>query len=537
MLGLCAVDLRRQWCAHTRLIGSVALVTSALVCSSAGRADATTFTFTGAEQAYVVPNGVTEVSITAIGAAGGNGCQGITSQPFPGGEGARISADFDVSPGSVLYVDVGRAGTNGEPINICTNGASSGGLVGGSPSGGAGGAVGGGGGGGASEVLTVPAALSAHTSQLMVAGGGGGAGGNEGAGGNAGSSGGNGSGGGAGGPGTLTGPGAAGSVSCGTAPTAGSFGLGGAGDSQSPNDGGGGGGGGYWGGGGGGTQCGQTGSGGGGGSSYVAPWATGATAPTVTVSAAAVMINPPAPAVQLSPNGGLTFGSQPQGTLGPPHQVTVTNVGTDPLTVTGFQFSGTHSGDFVVEASTCGATLAVGDSCTIEIAFVPQAPGARAGTLVVSSDAPDAVLSLAGTGASLPQGPPGAPGATGLTGATGKTGARGATGPRGPAGKVELVTCKTVTVKVKGRRRKVVKCSGRLVSGTVKFTTSAASDTATIARGKTVYATGATIATGDGRQQLLMKALKPLRAGRYTLTVRHRVPGRSSSRRETITIT
>ena len=531
MLGVYAVDLRGRRCAFTRLVGSMALVTSAVLVFSAGRADATTFTFTGAEQTYVVPNGVTEVSISAIGAAGGNGCQGITPQPFPGGEGAQISADFGVSPGSVLYVDVGGAGTNGEPTVFCTNGASSGGLAGGSPSGGAGGAVGGGGGGGASEVRTVPAAVSAHTSQLIVGGGGGGAGANQGVGGNAGSAGGSGSGGGGGGPGTLTGPGAAGSVSCVTGPTAGSFGLGGAGDSQSPDDGGGGGGGGYWGGGGGGTACGQTGSGGGGGSSYVAPWATAATAPTVTVSTASVTINPAAPQAQLAPNGGVTFGSQPRGTLSPPQQVTVTDVGTDPLAVTGFQFNGTDSGDFVVESSTCGGTLQVGGSCTIEIAFVPQASGARTAALVVSSDAPTASLPLAGTGGSLPAGP------TGPTGAIGKTGATGATGPQGRPGKVELVTCKTVTKKVKGHRRNVVKCSGRLVSGTVKFTTSGASDTATIARGQNVYATGALIAIGGGRRQLLLKQLKPLRAGRYTLTVRHRAHGRSSARRETITFT
>ena len=120
---------------------------------------------------------------------------------------------------------------------------------------------------------------------------------------------------------------------------------------------------------------------------------------------------------------------------------------------------------------------------------------------------------------------------------TGKTGATGATGPRGQSGKVEIVTCKTVTKKVKGHRRKVQQCSGRLVSGTVKFTTSGASDTATIARGQTVYATGALITMGDGRRQLLLKQLKPLRAGRYTLTVRHRTHGRSSARRETITFT
>jgi Glycine rich protein len=527
MLRLHAVDLRRRWCVLARLIGCMALVTSAVACLGAASAEAATFTFAGAEQAYVVPNGVTEVSITAIGAAGGNGCQGITSQTFPGGEGAQISADFAVSPGSVLYVDVGGVGTNGEPSTICTNGISSGGLAGGSASGGAGGAVGGGGGGGASEVLTVPAAISARTSQLVVAGGGGGAGGNQGVGGNAGSAGANGSGGGGGGGGTLTGPGAAGSVSCGTAPTAGSFGLGGAGDSQSPNDGGGGGGGGYWGGGGGGTACGQTGSGGGGGSSYVAPSAKATKAPTVTGSAASVTIDPAAPETQLGPSGGVTFTSQPQGTLSSPQQVTVTDVGTDPLTVTGFQFNGSNPGDFVVESSTCGGTLVVGDSCTLEVAFAPQGQGARAAALVVLSNAANASLSLSGTGGSLPAGP---------TGPTGSSGATGATGPRGPAGKIELVTCKTVIKKVKGHRRKVQQCTGRLVSGTVKFRTSGLSDTATLTRGRIVYAAGTSITITNGERQLLLQRLRPLRGGRYTLTLRRHAHPRWSTRRLTITI-
>lgn len=522
MLGFYAVDVRRRRRTLARSIGSIAVLASAIACVGAARAEATTFTFTGTEQSYVVPAGVTEVSMTAIGAAGGNGCQGGAPQPFPGGEGAQIRADFAVSPGSVLYVEVGGTGTNGEPTIFCTNGTSAGGLSGASASGGAGGAVGGGGGGGASQVLTVPAAIGANTSQLIVAGGGGGAGANQGAGGNAGGPGGAGSGGGSGGGATLTGPGAAGSVSCGTAPTSGSFGLGGGGDSQSPDDGGGGGGGGYWGGGGGGTACGQTGSGGGGGSSYVAPSAIAATAPTITGTAASVTINPAAPQAQLGPAGGLTFGSQPQGTLSPPQRVTVASAGADPLSVMGFQFNGANPGDFVVEASTCGGTLALGATCTLEVAFAPQAGGARTATLLVSSNAPDASLSLAGTGGSLPAGP---------------AGATGATGPQGPPGKVELLKCKTVTKKVKGHRRNVLKCTGRLVSGPVKFTTARASDTATIARGHTVYGTGTSTAAGAGREQLVLRRLKPMRAGRYTLTLRHRGRGGWSIRRETIAIT
>ena len=48
-------------------------------------AQADTFSFTGAQQAYVVPAGVTEVAIDATGAPGGIGCLGTA-----GGHGGEI---------------------------------------------------------------------------------------------------------------------------------------------------------------------------------------------------------------------------------------------------------------------------------------------------------------------------------------------------------------------------------------------------------------------------------------------------------------
>ena len=65
-----------------------------ILLASIASAQATTFTYTGGEQAYVVPSGVTEVAIQAIGAPGGIGCLGTT-----GGAGAEITADFAVGPG------------------------------------------------------------------------------------------------------------------------------------------------------------------------------------------------------------------------------------------------------------------------------------------------------------------------------------------------------------------------------------------------------------------------------------------------------
>jgi hypothetical protein len=100
---------------------------------------------------------------------------------------------------------------------------------------------------------------------------------------------------------------------------------------------------------------------------------------------------------------------------------------------------------------------------------------------------------------------------------------------------VELITCKTVIRTVKRKRRKQQKCTGRLVSGTIKFTT-AASDHATLSRGRVIYARGTSVALGHERSQLLLADLRPLHHGRYTLTLRSRHGQHWSTRRATITI-
>jgi hypothetical protein len=419
--------------------------------------------------------------------------------------GGEISADFDVSPGSVLYVEVGGAGTGGVVSGICTGGASAGGFNGG----GAGNAVGGGGGGGASDVRTAPRVDSSSLgSRLIVAGGGGGAGANGGGGGAAGSPGVDGSGGGAGGPGTLSSGGAAGSPTCGTAPTAGGYGTGGAGDSQFPDDGGGGGGGGYWGGGGGGVMCGQTASGGGGGSSYVAPSALAATSPTTSASAPSVTITPLSATAQVTP-GNLTFAKQAQSTVSQPQVVTVTNMGNGPLTVTGLSFTGADPGDFLVSSSTCGGSVQPSLSCQIAVNFAPQAQGVRGATLKIASNDANgpASVSLSGTGGSLPQGPP------------------GKNGTPGKNGKIELVVCNKVTktVVVKGHKVKKTRqrCSARLVSGKVKFVIDGDDLGASVAHAGVVYATGYAVPEGASRYQLVLHNLRPMRPGHYTLTLRH----------------
>jgi hypothetical protein len=123
----------------------------------------------------------------------------------------------------------------------------------------------------------------------------------------------------------------------------------------------------------------------------------------------------------------------------------------------------------------------------------------------------------------------GAPGPVGPQGPIGPSGVAGAAGPagkQGPAGDIELVTCKNVTVtvikKVKGKNKKVKvtrqKCTGKLVSGTVKFTTTGAIVKATLSRAGDIYATG-TVSLNGSRAQGALKVRRRITRGRYTLTL------------------
>jgi hypothetical protein len=224
-------------------------------------------------QYWTVPAEVTEATFTLYGGAG-------AGPPGTGGNGAEVTGTLPVTPGSVLQVNVARAGKN-------TGGAFGGGGPGGWY-----------GGGGASDIRDGAYTLA---DRLLVAGGGGGSGGPSsdgpggvvvagGAGGAAGSPGEAGAsaldfcgetvpGGGGGGAGTATMGGAGGAgntpgTPCGpgSGGVGGSAGTEGSGGAGSDNRGGGGGGGYYGGGGGGGNTFAPSpvsgGGGGGGGSSY-----------------------------------------------------------------------------------------------------------------------------------------------------------------------------------------------------------------------------------------------------------------------------
>lgn len=513
----------------------------------------------GAEQCYAVPAGVSELSITAVGAEGGTGF-GVA------GFGAVVGGQVAVPPGETLYVEVGSNGS--------TNGGAD---FGGGGAGGSDGASG----GGASDVRTVSQGQSGSlASRFIVAAGGGGGGAAAtgltvgGAGGSAGAdasgdgaAGGFGGtfvppvqGGGGGGGGTLTagGAGGAGGMAStnGDAGSAGTLGAGGAGGVDF--GGGGGGGGGYYGGAGGGaggssvTGMAQGGGGGGGaGSSFVSPFVADSTIATDTTGTPEVTITPLVATLSFSPSNGLTFtGIQPMQTLSSPQTLTVMNAGTGPLQISSLTFAGNAPGDFLVSSNGCMGQIAAGASCTLGVNFAPQAPGNRTARLQIASNDPNSPASvpLAGTGGQLPQGPPGATGATGLTGATGAhgpqgpAGQNGAPGAQGPAGKIELVVChkttKGMTTHGKKHTRTVQKCTTRLVSGPVKFVIDSDDLGASVSRAGATYATGVAIpVAADSWQLVLTRHLHRLRPGRYTVTLRSRHGARRILERRPITIT
>ena len=156
---------------------SCALLT-ALTVPGAAQATTQTFTYTGGEQTFTVPAGVSVVEVLAIGGHGGsgsnapNGPGGVPGAPGslgrPGGVADEVRGQLSVTPGETLYVEVGGNGQEGLEYA---------GSEGGFNGGGEGGVLAGGG-GGASDVRTSPRAAGlSPDSRLLVAGAGGGGGG------------------------------------------------------------------------------------------------------------------------------------------------------------------------------------------------------------------------------------------------------------------------------------------------------------------------------------------------------------------------
>ena len=101
--------------------------------------------------------------------------------------------------------------------------------------------------------------------------------------------------------------------------------------------------------------------------------------------------------VSISPSS-LTFANTGVGNAGAPQTLTLTNNGGVPLQLSAVTVSGNFG--IVSGSSTCTITAAipVGGSCSMGIAFLPNAAGVLTGTVVISSNAATQTAQLNGTG-------------------------------------------------------------------------------------------------------------------------------------------
>lgn len=156
-----AVDRRGR--RAQRPIKFIATLVAAFFCASGVSAAPVVFNYTGAAQSFVVPEGVFSIEVEAWGA------QGFTSYGNAGGLGGYVTGILSVTPGQVLQINVGGAGTEATGANVLMGGGWNGGGDGAKRNGVDDAA---GGGGGATDIRVN---LFSLVDRLLVAGGGGGA--------------------------------------------------------------------------------------------------------------------------------------------------------------------------------------------------------------------------------------------------------------------------------------------------------------------------------------------------------------------------
>ena len=96
----------------------------------------------------------------------------------------------------------------------------------------------------------------------------------------------------------------------------------------------------------------------------------------------------------------LAYAAQLTGVTSAAKSVTLTNTGALPLSIAGIAIGGANMSDFA-QSNTCGASLAVGASCMIDVTFTPSAIGAESATLTVTDESGSKVVNLSGRGAAL----------------------------------------------------------------------------------------------------------------------------------------
>jgi hypothetical protein len=143
-----------------------------------------------------------------------------------------------------------------------------------------------------------------------------------------------------------------------------------------------------------------------------APSATGARNATLSVASDApgsphtVALTGTGTASVLAPSpGGVSYGSQFVGTTTAPRTVDVANNGTASLNVATISIGGAAASDYTMGVNSCGAAVAPGASCHVDVFFTPGAAGVRNATLSITSDGGAQSISLSGSGVAPPAGP------------------------------------------------------------------------------------------------------------------------------------
>jgi large repetitive protein len=106
------------------------------------------------------------------------------------------------------------------------------------------------------------------------------------------------------------------------------------------------------------------------------------------------------PQLSLAPSA-LDFGDVRIDQTGGPETVTIKNLGSGPLTITGVALGGAGAGDFSVAAVTLPAQIAPSGQLVLEVSYHPSAVGADSATLQITSDDPVASslsVALSGNG-------------------------------------------------------------------------------------------------------------------------------------------
>jgi hypothetical protein len=88
------------------------------------------------------------------------------------------------------------------------------------------------------------------------------------------------------------------------------------------------------------------------------------------------------------------------GQTGGPKPITLTNNGTAAMVISSILVGGANAADFLISSKTCGASLAVGASCSATIAFRPTVAGSRSANVMFTDGASNSpqVVGLTGLG-------------------------------------------------------------------------------------------------------------------------------------------